>query len=382
MAEKQNRTGTGRRSSRRRLNGLLLVLVSCALTACGPDTAQTTEAAPPPDTARRLPVEVSEVQRRHLTETLALTGTVKPWETVAVTSEIGGQINAIHVEEGDYVREGQLLLELDRSKKELQLERRAAEIERAEVELEFAESRLSRAEKLFERGAISEAEVENLRERVAMARSTLRLARIARQTLEDELADTRIYAPMAGRISERMVSLGETVNPATLLFTLLRTAPVKVVTEISEEYLQLVQPGQRVPLSFEDPAIGRAVGRVHRVHPVASASGAFPLEIRVANERRLLQPGMIARVQLEGRSFDSALTVPLEAVVGIEGRDFVFVVEDGRARRKTVSVVETIDGWAVIEASGLDDGQRVVVRGNSNLTEGTAVDVNSVLLGS
>ena len=98
------------------------------------------------------------------------------------------------------------------------------------------------------------------------------------------------------------------------------------------------------------------------------------MAIRVGNARRRLQAGMIARVSLRGKVFTDALVVPLESVVNLDGENFVFVVSEGRAQRREISVRERIGDRAIVDAD-LAPGEKVVIRGNSNLTDGTPIEL-------
>jgi len=328
-----------------------------------------------PVAVTKMPVQVVEVQRESLTETLDLTGMVKPWDEFSVSSEIMGSVQTIYKEEGDWVSKGDLLLELDRSKLELRLRSRKADLRRAEVELEFARKDFERAQALLEKGAISESDVDELEERVSLAESSIELSKLAIDSVEEDLQDTQLFSPATGQVSRRLVSLGETVNPASVLFRLIQLEPIKVLTEITEPYLANIRPSQQVQIRFDAFRDEPFVGRVHKIQPVATAeSGAFPLEIRLGNARRRLQSGMIARISLTGKVFVDALVIPLESVVNSEGMNFVFVVDEGRAHRRPVKIQERIGDRAIVDAD-LAPGEKVVIRGNSNLTDGTPVEL-------
>ncbi len=201
------------------------------------------------------------------------------------------------------------------------------------------------------------------------------MARVAIESMEEELRDTKVFSPSSGQISERWVSVGEAVNSSSVLFTIIQLDPIKVLTEISEPYLQEVVPGEKVRFTFDAFGGAAFTGTVHRIHPVANPqSGAFPVEIRLDNPGRRFLSGMIVRISLLGHTFTDAIQVPLESIVNAQGEDYIFVVEDGIARRTGVRVQKRIGGKAVIEGD-VQAGQKVVIRGNRNLTDGTAVEL-------
>jgi len=329
-----------------------------------------------PATTVSIPVQVVEIVEGDLSEILDLTGTVEPWDDFSVTAEIAGRVQTLHIDEGDWVETGDLLIELDRVQRELELRSRQARLKQSEVELEYARKRHARAEALLEKGAISQSEVDTLSERVRLTASGVEMARVAIESMQEELRDTSVYAPAPGQVSERRVSVGEVVNSSSPLFTIIQLDPVKVLTEISEPFLQEVTPGERVRLTFDAFGGASFQGIIHRIHPVANPqSGAFPVEIRLANPDRRFLPGMVVRISLKGRTFVNAIQVPLESIVNAQGRDHIFVVENGTAHRREVVVKERIEGKAVIEGD-VSPGEAVVIRGNRNITDGTAVELS------
>jgi RND family efflux transporter MFP subunit len=359
------------------LISMLLALVALGCTSDSNQESLEAAAVAPQQLSVRIPVQVVDVVEGAITESIELTGTAQPWDDFSVTAEIPGRVQIIQVDEGDWVDEGQLLLELDRVKRELELRSRQARLKQSENELEYAIKRLERAEALLEKGAISQSEVDTLSERVGFAESGVDMAQVAIESMEEELRDTRVYSPASGQIVDRLVSVGEAVNSSSPLFKIIQLSPLKVVTEISEPYLQEVVAGKTVRFTFDAFDESTFTGTIHRIHPVANPqSGAFPVEIRLENPRRKFLPGMVARISLKGHTYGDAIQVPLESIVNSQGEDFVFIVKDGVAHRIGVQVQERIGGFAVVEGK-IQAGQQVVIRGNRNLTNGTAVELSS-----
>ncbi len=337
-----------------------------------PQTRPATETGPPPP--QRMPVRAVRVVREDIVETLELTGTAQPWDEFQVSSEIPGRIDVLHVEEGDWVQRGDLLLELDREKRQIELASRQANLARSQVELEFARKRLERGRALLEKGAISESEVDSLDQATQIAEAGVSMASSSVDSIREELRDASITAPAAGRISRKNVSRGETVSPSATLLTVIQIHPLKVATEIAEPYLHKIRPGQKATLVFEAVSPEPQNGTVHFIHSRANPqSGSFPAEIRLENPNHRFQPGMVARVRLQTETLRQALVAPMDAVVDLRGESFVFTVEDGQARRKPVRMLRRVGDRAVLE--GLREGEWVVVEGNSNLTDPTPVEV-------
>lgn len=337
--------------------------------------AAATAAKPAPN---KIPVRVVELRRDDVSEFLDLTGTAQPWELFEVSSEIPGRVVKIHADQGDWVKRGAPLLELDREKREIELQSRQANLARNQVELEFARKRLKRGRALLDKGAISESEVDTLEQAVQVSETTVRMSEIAIDSIREEIEDTRIHSPVAGQISRRGVSLGETVNPAATLFEIIQIHPLKVLTEIPEPYLHQVRPGQTARMVFEAVSPEAEMrGRIHFIHPVANPqSGSFPTEIRMENPAGRFQPGMVARVQIEAGTYRQALVAPLDAVVELQGETVVYVVVDGKARRRTVQISKRLGSQAILSGE-VGEGDLLVVEGNTNVTDGAEVEVLS-----
>jgi membrane fusion protein (multidrug efflux system) len=324
-----------------------------------------------------MPVRVTKLTREDVDEIIDLTGTAQPWDEFRISSEIPGRVTQLYVNEGDWVERGQLLLELERERRQIDLESRKADLTRSKVVLEFSRKRLERGQSLLEKGAMSQSEVDTLDQAVQVAESAVRVSEISIQSIEEELEDTQIHAPAAGQISVRHISRGETVTPSTPLMTVIQVNPIKVMTEISEPYLYKVRQGQRVRLIFESVNSSELTGTIHFIHPVANpVSSSFPTEIRLNNARRRLQPGMVARVLVKAETLRDVLLAPLDAIVDFDGQFFVFVVEGEVVSRRPVEIVRRLGARAVV-AGPLKAGDLLVVTGNANLTEGTSVEIVS-----
>ncbi len=189
-----------------------LPLASCSEPTANQDGSETDSAASGiaadvEPAQRRMPVRVQPVRRQDVKETVELTGTAEPWDEFIVSAEISGRISRILVEEGDWVKTGQVVLELDQELRLLALRTRQASLAKKKVELDFSRRRFERGKSLLSKGAISEEEVESLDQIVQIAESEVVLAELEVATMEEEIEDTSISAQASGRVSSRHVSL-------------------------------------------------------------------------------------------------------------------------------------------------------------------------------
>lgn len=355
----------------------LLISLACSSSSASEETTSAANESQP-EAPARIPVQVTKVVIEDIPEILRLTGTAQSWDEFLVNSEVSGKVVTIHVEEGQFVEQGELLLELDREKRLLELRSRKARLERTQIDLGYSRRMAARGKALLENGAISESEVDTLEQAVQVGEAEINLAQISIEVTEEELKDTRVYSAVAGQVATRHVSLGASVSPATPLFTLIQTNPLKVVTEITELDLGPVRARKHVKVAFDALPGFKFTGDIHRIHPVGNPrSGGFPVEIAVANEDHRIQPGMLARLQVTGRVFNQALLIPLDAVVEIGGLEYVFVIRGDIAHRIEVQVKRRIGDRGIVASESLQAGDKVVIRGNVNLTEGTPVEVVS-----
>lgn len=362
---------------------LISLILALAGAACGPDREPSVEASPriadqeaaAPPAPNRIPVEATTVERSDLTHTLRLIGTAQPWDDFEVSARLSGRIARILVDQGDWVNEGDLLAELDRETLRIELEARQTSLARTEVQLEFARKNLERGEQLLARGAISQSEVDRLDQAVRVAETDVRAARIAIDSVQDQLDETRVLAPAAGKVSDRWVSTGEHVRDTEVLFKIIQLTPLKIVTEIPEPYLGQIRPGQSVNLVFESLSQEARRGQIHFIDPMGNTrTGAFPVEIRLSNPQLRIQPGMVARVELQAGTIPDALSIHSDALLENEQGTYVFVIQNERSVRKPVEVFDRVGERIVVQAD-LQAGDRLVTAGKMNVTEGTLVEV-------
>lgn len=330
------------------------------LAACSEPDAQT--APPSAKAGPAVEVVTAAVEKRPFGVEVEAVGTAAANESVEVTSEIARKISAIRFNEGDLVRRGAVLVELDDD------EERAAVAE-AEATLADSERQHRRGQDLHTRSALSSAELD-------LIESTLKANRARLEAAQARLADTRILAGFDGRTGFRRVSVGTVVRPETVITTLDDLSVIKLNFTVPETSLFLVSEG--LPVSALTPGIpnrrfeGRITHLDSRVDPVTRS---IIVRAQIPNPQRLLRPGMFMTVTLRGDVSD-ALLIPEGAVVPERGRTYVFVVRDDTVERREIAVGGRRPGEVQV-ASGLKEKERVVVEGVQNLREGVRVTEQS-----
>ncbi len=335
---------------------LLVLAATLALPGCNAGVAGVPELA---EETAALPVEVAVPEIRDIQATYATTGTLAADAEAPVPAKIDGVIVELFVEEGDVVRRGQLLARLDANRSQLELLRAAAELERRERELE-------RLANLHSRGLISSADFESAEYDVASGKAAHDLAK-----LNFEYAHVR--ATIDGVVSARNVKIGQTLSEGDAAFTVTNTHALVAYLDIPQTELRKFAVGQPATLSVDSHPDHDFQAIVERISPTINMdTGTFRATMTIDNTQAELAPGMFGRFTIAWQTNNDALVVPESALVREDTATTVFVVADGEATRRVVTtgirsggVVEIIDG--------LNADDRVVLRGQSRLRDGSRV---------
>jgi RND family efflux transporter MFP subunit len=307
-------------------------------------------------------VEVAMVERIALTRSVGVSGVVAPLRMVGVNSRVAGSVLELHVEEGDAVREGDLLALLDGRELE-------AALAAAEASYQVAEAALERAERLRERQVITVPEYEAERTAHAAARAQL-------DQLQTRLGYTRVTAPAAGVVVEKSIEAGDVVNTNARLFSLAEVSTLVVRVGVSELDVVQISVGDEAEVRLDALPQGAFTGRVRRIFPSADPETRLvPVEVALESAAgQIARPGFLARVNFALDARVDALVVPQSALLAGAASDAVFVVEDGRALRRSVERGLTSQGRVEI-LDGLREGETVVTVGHNNLRDGAEVRV-------
>lgn len=344
---------------------LLLALAAGVVAACG---SRAEPSAPPPP-------EVTVAQ--------PLVGEVMDWDefpgrfvapqTVEVRARVGGYIQAVHFQDGDYVRQGQLLFTLDPRQAQASVAAAQAQVGQAQAQADLARTEFERAETLFGQGFLSQSAVDLRRANMQTAQAALTAANAALRQARLDMEFTRVTAPISGRVSDRRADPGNLVaggsSAADVLTTIVSTSPIHFTFDASEAILLRYQRsarGGRAPLRvrLQDETAFSHVGYLDFTdNSIDPASGVVRLRGVIQNPDGFLRPGMYGQVQLAGTAAYQALLVPDAAIVTDQARRIVYVVNaDGTTAARPVELGPLVDGLRVIRA-GLQASDRVVITG-------------------
>jgi len=289
-------------------------------------------------------------------------GVVQEREATAVSFTGMGVVRRVTVSEGQAVRRGQLLAEMD--------DTQARSLLRvAEAQVAQAEDALQRYGLLHDAGSLPEVQWVEVQSKVAQARSSLDVAK-------KNLSDCRLVAPVSGIIGKKMIGVGETALPSQAVVTILDISSVKVKVAVPETEVAAISPNTPSRITVEAAGVETGGGAIEKGVVADALTHTYDLFVNVSNRDGQLLPGMVASVRFAAVAQQQAgqTLLPVSAVQRrADGSLFVWTVgNDSTAHRMPVSVGPT-QGNRIVVSSGIEDGQRVVTEGYQKLSEGVHV---------
>ena len=315
-------------------------------------------------TADTVPVEIETARTGPVSAFLSYNSTIEVETAVDIYPEVGGQVEELLVEEGDRVKAGQPLLQLEQDEQ-------TVEVKDSEVNLARLESTFRRSEELFQRGLINQQDFETRKFDLDQARLRLERARIG-------LENTVVRAPVDAVVTERFVQPGARVTGGTKLFALMSLDDMIARVYVPGRYLEAVSEDQAAKLA-SDFLPGRSFdGWVKRISPVVDPkSGTFKVTVGVKPGSEAPRPGLFVNVRIITDRRESATLVPKRAVIYDGGERYVFVVRDGKAARVRLSAGYE-EGDSVEAVSDIAAGEPIVVLGQNALKDQSPVRMVNV----
>jgi multidrug efflux pump subunit AcrA (membrane-fusion protein) len=386
---------------------LIALMLVILLVGCGPKPQLAAD--------QQVAVRVRAPQRVQEPVSVAVSGAVEANVTAQGAFQIAGRVARVLVDEGQAVKQGQVLAELDATdyrngyeaaaaqadaaqavSRKAQAGLRPQELEQARIDFDRWQDEYKRMKFLFDRKSLAandfdkiEAGYNAAKQRYEMARmgtrpeekdsaaAESRAAKAQMREAEKHLADCQLRAPIAGFVGVRHIDVGDTVGAGMPVIGVLDLDPVKVRVSIPEAEIGKVHAGTRAAVTI--PSLGKSFeGKVDAVGVAADpASRTYTVKISVANPEHLLRAGMVSEVRIFGTEMVNALTVPAEAVVrDARGVTQVYVYEPARQRvySRRVEAGAPIGNEIEIR-SGLTGSEQVVVAGQQNVREGSPAKI-------
>ncbi len=343
----------------RSLVTVVVVLSTCLfLGACKKEQAETPSSAP----EKIIRVAVEQIRPQALTETFSLPAKLEAWEDLTIAAEYPGLILSIPVEEGDRVKAGARLLNIDSATLK-------SNLAREEENVSVLSNKLERYRQLESEGLVSRQDVDDLNNGLVSAQAALKAMRL-------QIDKTMPSAPIAGIVDHIFVDRGEYVDPGKPLIRLLQVERLKAIADVPEKDVHFLAPGQAaelVPSSFDSRSEPYSGTIDYIAYAADEASRTYRTKLSVSNDAGLLRPGMIVRVRFVRQQLENVMTVPLYAVLDREGGKIVFVADGNTARMVRVKTGVT-SGERILIETGLEFGQQLIVKGQQLLVDGSRIE--------
>lgn len=307
-------------------------------------------------------VRVIQVDNQSGVNATEYVGVVNSSIQADLSFQVPGQVKFVYVTEGQAVRQGQLLAELE-------CENLISSNEAAQSSLRQAQDGYNRLKILYENGSLPEVKFVEIQTQLEQAKS---MAEIAAKNLKE----AKLTAPFDGVITVKSIEPGESVVPATKKLTLSKLKPLEVKVAIPENEISSVKIGDKCTVSV--PAVGgrEMNGKIVNKNVIANRlSHTYEVKMKFDEEPQNIMPGMVCNVHLYGAANQSAVTLPAKVIqMDADGNYFVWCVENGEAKRQQITVGKLMPlGIEVL--SGIDVAKQVISDGSHKVCEGTKVKV-------
>lgn len=341
----------------------LILAGGILLASCAPKEKKAGAAdAATADSVAAVPVKVMPVSKTMIARTIDYTATIQAYEEVNLAPSTPGRVDKIYVEVGDRVQKGQNLFLMDRT-----------QYYANKIQLANLEKDLARLDTLLKVGSVKEQLYDQTKAQYEVMKTNV-------EFMEE---NTQLEAPFPGIITGKYLEDGELYSGApgmsgkAAVVTLMQINPVKIIISISEQYFPLIKNGMKVRVVADVYPDRAFEGTIFRIHPTINAmSRSFNAEVRISNGSELLRPGMFARSFID-MGQEEAIVVPASAVMMQEGTNerYIFVVENGIAVRKTVTLGQRFDDRFEIAGGDLKEGDSLITEGQARLNNGQKVDI-------
>ncbi|WP_281279077.1 MdtA/MuxA family multidrug efflux RND transporter periplasmic adaptor subunit [Pigmentiphaga humi] len=332
------------------------------------------------------PVRVVEARSEDMKVFIKSLGTVTSYNTVTVRSKVNGELQKVFFQEGQLVKAGDLLVQIDPRAYQVALAQAEGTLEQNRAQLDNARRDLERYKTLYEQDSIARQQVDTQTALVRQYEGTIKTNQAAVDNAKLQLDYTRVTAPIAGRLGLRQVDQGNLVtsSDATGLVIITQTQPISILFTIAEgdlpDVLAQLRAGKTLAVQAYDRADIRHIadGVLATLdNQIDTATGTVKLKARFENKDESLFPNQFVNVRLHVRTQTGATVIPAGAVQRGTPGTFVYVAKEDNTVGLRVLKLGQVDGERVAVLEGLKPGERVVVEGVDRLRDGAQVQVVS-----
>ncbi len=367
MSNRTLKTGKNKISQgwlRRNIPKAVIILVAIAVLTVIAKLPQRERSAPPTEVP---PVNVTVmpvIAQPQFADTFNLPAVIEPNRIVIVSAEVEGRIDQVPLKEGDSLKSGDLLIQINADLMRPLFEIAQEQVKRDQIEFE-------RMDNLVKDNATPQRDLDDARTKLAISKANL-------NEVSARLERTSIYSPIAGQLNDIIVEEGEYVQVGTPVAEVVDNDTVKVVVDMPERDISFFSVGQTVEVFVNVKGRDTSMtGEISFISELADLqTRSTRVEISLDNEKRLLRSGQIVLVRLTRQIIKDAIMIPLLAVIPMENSKAVYVVNSEEAQRRQVEL-GVIKGDHVLIKSGLEPGDRLIIAGHRFVAPGQKVNVVS-----
>ena len=327
--------------------------------------------------SQTVPVRIARVEIMTVSDQIALVGTAEAIAKSTIASEVSGIVKYFPVKEGNYIKKGDLLVELKSTDLKLTLKGAVAAREKSIANFEKAKKELARVTRLKEANSVAERKYDEALYNYRALSQELVQNNAKIEQLEYEIAQKKVLAPFSGFIAGERTQVGQWVSAGGAVVTLIDLSKICITVDVPERYTVILPSKGRVTVNVKSIPGKPLSGRIYAILPQGnSKSRTFPVRINLANPGFKIKSGMEVLVTFDLARTRNALLVPKDSIVTSGEDKMVFSVTHGKAVPVRVKVTGYFDGNVAVEGN-LKPGDMVVIRGNERLRPGQAVEVQN-----
>ena len=326
--------------------------------------------------------DISTVEKQALNQTLPINGTIKATQSAAIKAKVSGDITQVFVKEGEAVKSGQILAQIDTTELASRVAEREANLNQSQAQLAMAQRSLSNNKALVEKGFISTSALETSQDALAVNRAQVSAIQQQLVQARKTLKDAAVTSPMDGVITEKLVSAGEKVSPDIKLFSVVQPNSLEFEAALNPQDAAQLKPG--VPLQLSGAGIEAVTATVVRINAAVNSGSRTVSIYAVVPPGSAFKSGQFATgiIRLAGK--EGVTVVPVDAVRDEGGRQVVYALsKDSRGETLQVQAVkpglrgELSDGRMMLEVTGLEPGVRIIGKNLGPLRTGVPLRISA-----
>ncbi len=355
---------------------ILIIILLVVVKNRSKETTETTYEEP------KITVKVTPVETGDIKEVISATGSIKPFSEVTIYSKTTGEVEKIFVREGQHVKKGELIAQVDYRKSALSVQQLESQVAAAEANLDGLKRDYERMKKLYEDGVISQKKWDDIRTAFDVASHNVDGLKAQLSLAKVHLNETRIVAPISGTVMKKFIDEGEIITDASMmknapLLSIADIGRVKVVVPVAEGDLGRINTGKKAEIKVDAYPEKNFYGQVYKISPFLDPfTRTAEVEILLDNPGQLLKPEMFARASIIVKMHKNALIVPEKAVFTEDSKSYVLCVDDSGVIKKRYVKTGIVEDGKVEILGELTPGEEIVIEGGIGLEDGSEVEVS------